>query len=118
RERTMRITHTVTTTNAIPVEYSYMLPSGQCPASNARVKIDAKCRGQPIRTRATPMSPRTRLRKARWSTKATTARVYAATAIPKRTRDAGVLGVPAGEYSHRWRRGRRGKPRPHLESGL
>ncbi len=38
----MRITHTVTITNAIPVEYSYMLPSGQWPASNARVKIEAK----------------------------------------------------------------------------
>ena len=44
-------------TNAIPVEYSYMLPSGQWPASSARVKIDAKWIGQPISTRAMPTSP-------------------------------------------------------------
>ena len=99
------MTQTVTITNAIPVEYSYMLPSGQWPASSARVKIDAKWIGQPMRTRAIPMSPRIRLRNARWSTKATTASVYAATAIPNRTRDAGVLDMPAGEYSHRGCRG-------------
>ena len=99
--RTMSRTQTVTMTNAIPVEYSYMLPSGQWPASSARVKIDAKWIGQPMRTRAIPISPRIRLRNARWSTNATTASVYAATAIPNRTRDAGVLDMPAGEYSHR-----------------
>src|SRR5580700_4832656 len=98
--RTMRMTQTVTITNAIPVEYSYILPSGQWPASSARVKIEAKWIGQPMRTRAIPMSPRMRFRNARWSTKATTASVYAATAIPNRTRDAGVLDMPAGEYSH------------------
>ena len=35
-----------------------MLPSGQWPASSARVKIDAKWIGQPMSTSAIPMSPR------------------------------------------------------------
>ena len=62
--RTIRITHTVTITKAMPVEYSYMFPSGQWPASSARVQIEAKCKGQPISTSALPLTPRKRLRTA------------------------------------------------------
>ena len=93
RVRTISTAHTVTTMNEMPVEYSYMLPSGQCPASNARVKIEAACSGQPSSTSASAVSPSHRRRSARKSTNPTRARLYAPTAAPKRTRDAEVLAM-------------------------
>jgi hypothetical protein len=54
----------------MPVEYSYMFPSGQCPASSARVTIDARWKGHPVIAATTPTSESARLRNAMWRMKA------------------------------------------------
>jgi hypothetical protein len=54
----------------IPVEYSYMFPSGQCPASSARATIDPAWNGHPVIAATTPTSERARRPKAMWRMKA------------------------------------------------
>ena len=60
----------VTMIRLMPVEYSYTFPSGQCPASSARVTIDARWNGHPVIAATTPMSDSQRRRNTVCSTNA------------------------------------------------